>query len=408
MTEILAMHPSAVKTDISRYYPTIYTHAIAWALYGKAKAKSNLYDKAFNAQFGCRLDKHIRDCQGKQSVGLPIGPDTSRIVGEIIGVALERELHKKIEELNLRALRYVDDLTIGFSSSESADAIVSKMQTAFAHFELDMNIEKTKVLGIGESLAPEWIIPLRKPYSRLKAITSNEIEEFFKTALYLAQENQKDSVLKYALKRSRSFIFDKVSWIYYQNWILRVTRKHPECLPSLAQILIEKRNLGHSIDRKIVQKFIIDMIEINQNLHNHFETSWSLFLAKGLSIPLDCQILESIAGMNSSTCSLICFDLSQRGLSNGKVNTKKWEAIYEPNGLKDERWLFVYEATIKGWMTDKAGFVSKDPFFGPMKQKKISFYNENRNTLRTKTERKIETIQNLKSKFIFEHIDEYF
>ncbi len=29
----------ALKTDISRYYPTLYTHSIAWALHGKNNAK---------------------------------------------------------------------------------------------------------------------------------------------------------------------------------------------------------------------------------------------------------------------------------------------------------------------------------------------------------------------------------
>lgn len=33
------------KTDISRYYSTIYTHSISWALHGKETAKSKKNDK---------------------------------------------------------------------------------------------------------------------------------------------------------------------------------------------------------------------------------------------------------------------------------------------------------------------------------------------------------------------------
>jgi hypothetical protein len=46
--ELLSRYRSCLKTDISRYYHTIYTHSIPWALYGKAHCKANLHKSAIH------------------------------------------------------------------------------------------------------------------------------------------------------------------------------------------------------------------------------------------------------------------------------------------------------------------------------------------------------------------------
>jgi hypothetical protein len=112
---ILAQYHYSLKTDIARFYPTIYTHSIAWALYGKAYCKANLHKSAFEKSLGNQLDVAIRKCQDNQSLGIPIGPDTSRVLGEIIGVGIEKLLDKLVDSFPSRGLRYVDDIIIGYS-----------------------------------------------------------------------------------------------------------------------------------------------------------------------------------------------------------------------------------------------------------------------------------------------------
>lgn len=126
-TEILALYNSAIKSDISRYYPTIYTHSAPWALYGKAFCKQNRFTPAFKNSFGNRLDKYIRQCQDDQSIGIPIGPETSRVVGEIIGTAIEQFLQRNISNFDDRSLRFVDDIVVGYQSHESSDWVLSEL-----------------------------------------------------------------------------------------------------------------------------------------------------------------------------------------------------------------------------------------------------------------------------------------
>lgn len=76
-------------SDISNFYGTIYTHSIAWALHGKDYAKKNKRNKML---LGNILDDCVRYTQDEQTMGIPIGPDTSHIIAEIIGSTIDSEL----------------------------------------------------------------------------------------------------------------------------------------------------------------------------------------------------------------------------------------------------------------------------------------------------------------------------
>src|SRR5262249_1499355 len=56
-----------LKTDIARFYPSIYTHSVPWALHNKTAARS---DKKFKL-LGNRLDLWLRETQDKQTGGIP-------------------------------------------------------------------------------------------------------------------------------------------------------------------------------------------------------------------------------------------------------------------------------------------------------------------------------------------------
>jgi hypothetical protein len=64
-----------VITDISRFYPTIYTHSIPWAAYGKEKVKANL--ALYQGSLADRIDSLVRAGNRNQTIGIPIGPETS-------------------------------------------------------------------------------------------------------------------------------------------------------------------------------------------------------------------------------------------------------------------------------------------------------------------------------------------
>ena len=53
-----------LKTDISRFYPSVYTHSIPWAFHSKPASKADRTD----ALFGNMIDMRIRNCQDGQTL----------------------------------------------------------------------------------------------------------------------------------------------------------------------------------------------------------------------------------------------------------------------------------------------------------------------------------------------------
>lgn len=79
----------ALVSDVTQFFPSLYTHALPWALHTKTAVKAALRARQKrSAGFGDDLDKHARNCQSQQTIGVPIGPDTSHILAEIVGVGV--------------------------------------------------------------------------------------------------------------------------------------------------------------------------------------------------------------------------------------------------------------------------------------------------------------------------------
>ena len=108
----------ALITDISSFFPTIYTHTIPWALHTKAVAKVK-HEKT-PEYFGNILDGKCMGVQERQTIGLPIGPDTSHIIAEIIATSIDLELKDGLGFWP-QGFRYVDDYYLFFDSREDAD-----------------------------------------------------------------------------------------------------------------------------------------------------------------------------------------------------------------------------------------------------------------------------------------------
>lgn len=97
-----------LTTDLSQFYPSIYTHSIPWALHTKSVAKARQNDYTL---LGNVLDLAIRNGQDKQTVGIPIGPDTSLVIAEVILSSVDAKLGGAITK---RGFRYIDDIGCGF------------------------------------------------------------------------------------------------------------------------------------------------------------------------------------------------------------------------------------------------------------------------------------------------------
>ena len=68
-----------VQADIKSFYPSIYTHSLAWAIHGKRHIRkgNNRHDYTL---LGNRLDRLFQYSNDQRTNGIPIGPVVSDIV----------------------------------------------------------------------------------------------------------------------------------------------------------------------------------------------------------------------------------------------------------------------------------------------------------------------------------------
>ena len=377
--EILGSYGRYVKTDVARFYPSIYTHAISWSIVGKAFAKSNFNDPAFRQSFGNMLDKAVGAGQQGQTIGIPIGPDTSRIISELVAVEVEEITRTHIPDLDQRAVRYVDDILIGLKETETPSVVLSGLSLSLYEYELELNAEKTVTIGMGCPHSPEWINYIRT--FDLNSSTSrqrDDLDSYFEQAFYLADANPRENVLLFAAKRAASFDVHSSNISHLVRWFLYAARRSPSCLSFVAEHLAATHKSGKIADTAgEIRAYILQQIPLKAEAVHTDEIAWLLFWAREIELPLPAQVMEKVKALRSSVVALLTLDLRQRGLIDGSLKVPEWKASANSSGLKSEMWLAAYEATKKGWWLggNPTGYITANSYFGDIWAKGVEFYD---------------------------------
>jgi len=359
-----------LRTDISKYYPSIYTHTIPWAIHTKATAKAKRQDLSM---LGNQLDKFVHQAQSGQTIGVPIGPDTSLILSEILGCTFDKQLKTKFPFI--KGYRYVDDYYLYFSSQADAERVFKFLQTILTDFTLIINEEKTTIKKFPFEFEAEWTIALNdfaiseKPKSK-----GNDIFNFVSLAFKYSNCYPKDSVLKWAIKKLAATPIEKENWELYESLIFKMALSEPAILPDLTKILVTYRNF---VSKRKLASLIKELLTIHITKGHSFEVSWTLWIAKTFSVKIAKKMADSIFASNDFVSILIALDLKANKLISS--NTSNLIKELELASFKDERWLFVYEAIFKKWLRPtKSDLLLKSKYFMTLKKLNVSFYDPNR------------------------------
>jgi hypothetical protein len=388
--EISANFDHGLVSDISRFYGTLYTHAVPWALHTKVWCKRNLNTVPYKSSLGACIDKAVRKGQDNQTIGIPVGPDTSRIVAEIVGVAIDHHVQNILHLDRSRAFRHVDDWYIGFDNAGNAEDAIANIAAACRTFELELNGEKTRTFNASSFVDSVWPTELREyKFQKKQKGQEKSLEHFFIKAFHYAKEYPTQNVLNYAVKRTQGLVIFEENWRGYETFLLKIARSNMTSIPSVVKILVSYNNDGYEIDKNRVVKLIEDLIRINGPVAHHAEVAWALFLAKALKLSLSEAAANVVSELESSVCALLALDLQQNGLFDVPLNTYLWQQSMNTNGLVSNMWLLAYEAEFKGWLQGTPrNFLSSHRYFGFLKSKKITFYDIKKNVTHIRSKKR--------------------
>jgi len=159
-------------TDVKNFYPSLYTHSIAWAIHGKKNIRkpANRHDYRF---YGNRLDKLFQNTNDGCTNGLPIGPVVSDLIAELVLAAVDRILSRNLSS-EVLVVRFKDDYRILARTEQEGRSVVKALQAALKEFRLELNDEKTEVHKLPDGLFRSWVSeynaanPYPKKYYGLK------------------------------------------------------------------------------------------------------------------------------------------------------------------------------------------------------------------------------------------------
>jgi hypothetical protein len=357
-----------LKTDIARYYPSIYTHSIPWALHTKKQARA---DKKY-VLLGNRLDLWMRESQDKQTGGIPIGPDTSFIVSEVIGTAMDLQLMERLP--STRGTRSIDDYFLYFSTISEAERCIAAINEIGREFELEVNDAKTEIVLLPDSLEPRWKSDLRSFAIRdAVAPQAFDLLTLFDRAFEYSKQFPSDSVLTYAAKQTLGANIDGENWALCQALLLKAALAEPTMLSVLGEIYA--KFVEFHTDDSALTTLIHSVCAYHAPLQQGNEVSWALWLAKEMSIPISKQVADKIVRLDDDLVALAALDLNEHGLFDS-TGFAKWRAHMQSAELYENHWLIAYEALEHGWLSALGNndYIADDEFFSILRLHGVHFY----------------------------------
>ena len=360
-----------LKIDITRFYNSIYTHSIPWAIHTKAVTK---VERSRKIHFGNGLDQDCRNTQDGQTIGLPIGPDTSRIISEVILAAVDKVIQKSIP--GLQGIRIIDDYYLYFKTIAEVEIARSIIHKTLHEYELELNPNKEAVIEIPEIIESNWYRELKGiRFSNDATKQRKELIAFFDVAFMYAKKNPEDAVLSYAISKIKPTIFKRVNTRVLVSLLVNALIQEPKIISQLSEILTSYDKSRHPLNKTLLSAALNEFILFHCLHNNDYEIAWALWTIKNLKLKLTKNTANQVSENRNSIIALVSLDLKRSGCIPAGLNTKIWRSMLTAENLYTESWLLAYEAKVKGWLRTADDYISTDPFFNQLKTEKVRFYN---------------------------------
>ena len=359
-----------LRADFSRFYSSIYTHSIPWAIHGKAEARA---DRAY-ILYGNRLDLWVRETQDKQTGGLPVGPDTSFLLAEVIASAIDIELVQTLGEL--RGTRYIDDYHLYFPSAAEAERALAELHRIAGKFQIDINDLKTGIVDLPETIEPHWKTQLRTIFIGEEDYAT-PIKTAFDRAAELARDFPQISVFAYLVKKVESALLRirlrESDWEVADALLLRAAVGEPAALPTVLRIFEKHERHPAKIDAALESICIH-----HASLQQANEVAWALWAAKQLAVTLSQDAANAIETVDDDIVALVGLDLHANGLlPTPRENFGAWAEHMTDDDLYGDHWLLAYEGIAQDWLPARNGlnYLLADPYFGLLHHHGVRFYD---------------------------------
>lgn len=310
-----------LKTDVKNFYPSVYTHSIAWAIHGKGTVRKKGNRSDYTSFLGLKLDRLLQCANDGCTNGIAIGSAMSDLIGEVVLAAVDRDCSNQLKSVGIKytAVRFKDDYRFMVSSKEDGMTIIKVLQSTLKQYNLALNEKKSDIKELPEGLFREWPSEYRK--SSVKSVSKIKYLRFADTYLSVLKLDKEypdtgiiDKFLRELVSRKYSLKLDldeKYS-IKVFSLLLSLKDRRAKAFPYILAIIGEIMDRNHS-NTKLVQYFSDSLFSLMNEMFkkeeaNQYDLIWMVYFVRDrnlFSIPYPAKLKSKmLISLRSNSFSL--------------------------------------------------------------------------------------------------------
>jgi hypothetical protein len=356
-----------LSADISQFYPSLYTHAVGWAIDPKARERKNWNSKKL---LGTKIDQALMDTDLKISQGIPIGNDVSFLLAEVVLSQVDKAMGLRPES----SYRWYDDYEMSFETREEAEQALQTLRAELGRFRLRLNPSKTTIDPLPRPSEDEWREML---FSRAKIgfRYPNDMVRYFDAAFRFRESHPEAPVLSYSIGRLYGLACPEEGiGRIAQSCITQALLCEPGVAQKAFSLLSYWKLNGFIPDLELLKNTITQMILRHRTKGFGSDVAWALAFCLQENLSLNRKAGEALCNFQDDFIVLQALDMHDAGhLSYGFKKTPISRTLKQAD-LDREHWLLAYESVRHGFLSDCAIKVQNNSLFSGLLSNKISFY----------------------------------
>lgn len=343
-----------VKADISNCFPSIYTHAVSWALVGLEVAKRNQNDhtKWYNI-----LDFYTRALKENETHGILIGPHSSNVISEIILCAVDYLLFDKY-----KFTRDIDDYACYVKSHQEAEEFLINLSSTLKNFGLSLNHKKTEIIKLPYASEASWKTTLNSIQLPEK-ISIPFLKHYLDSAIELVNKTGNVAIIYYAIKVLSEKEFYVNAKTYYFKTIHHLIIIYPYLLPIIDEYVL----LPLSIVKDDIKNLSNNILHDGVKFKRYDAISFAIYFALKYDFELsETNFLEMSKKSEDCIFMVLAFLYDKKNNPILMGDYKSLALALQLDIMEmDKYWLFLYEVLTKEELLD--------PQYKSLKNGRVSF-----------------------------------
>lgn len=355
-----------LKVDVSQFYPSLYTHAVGWAIDPKLRERNQWNNRAL---LGKRIDQCLMNLQGKVSQGIPIGTDIPFLLAEIVLGQVDKVSGLPAQQ----SYRWHDDYEVACSNRQEAEATLARLTQALDAFKLRLNPLKTAIYELPRASGEGWQSDLLA-LGRRSISSASALATYFDEAFRLRQAHPEHPVLMYAIDilfqlRNPSRQVHRVA----ESCISQSLLAEPGCAQKAFALLTYWELNRVQFDRALAARTIDKLFALHESRGISSEIAWALAFTIQHAMVLGREVGLRLRKLEDDAVAIQALHASALGLLPGFDDHRIKRAL-KVESCDGEHWMVLYASVRQGFLPSVSPIVQRNPLMGQMLSAGVTFY----------------------------------